>query len=486
MWADRLVDALGWALLHSLWQVGVVALGAATILTLLRRRSAASRYAVAYGGLLLMVALPCLTAWVLATPLTGVRTGPAPAFGEAAAESPVLPVELPVVELPGPVAAFAAGAASRLDPLLPWMVACWLLGVATSATRLAGGYIQVRRLRRRGVLPVPERWQRTFAGLAERLRIRRPVRLVASARLLVPAACGWLRPMVIVPLGVLTGLPPAQVESILAHELAHVRRHDYLLNLLQCVAEMLLFYHPAAWWLSARVRAERENCCDDLAVAVCGDARTYAQALAGIEMLRAAPVPVPALAASGGSLLARIRRLVAPPPVAAEAGPRVAAAGLLGATVVVACLALAVRADVPTRDATAPAGTVLVSTAFSWEDELRVESTCDQWEKPRRCIDEDGHGRFECAVKSPLAAVLRALQPGRSQDPQVRVETIRRASDGVEPRLAEPTSESRLRAATQTAATATPDRIVTEHVIVTDLPHCRTSPAISGRAFGER
>ena len=121
-----------------------------------------------------------------------------------------------------------------------------------------------------------------MGALAARLGIRRPVRLLESARVQVPVVIGALRPVLLLPASALTGLAPAQVEAVLAHELAHIRRHDYPVNLLQSAAETLLFYHPGVWWLSARIRAEREHCCDDIAVRVCGDAVGYAEALTSI------------------------------------------------------------------------------------------------------------------------------------------------------------------------------------------------------------
>src|SRR6185503_3583474 len=124
---------------------------------------------------------------------------------------------------------------------------------------------------------------------------------------------GWVKPAVLLPAAALTGLSTVQLESLLAHELAHVRRHDYLVNLLQGLIETLLFYHPAVWWVSRQIRREREHCCDDIAVALCGDVKLYAGALAQLEELRGR-VLEPALAATGGELLGRIRRLLQPAP----------------------------------------------------------------------------------------------------------------------------------------------------------------------------
>jgi HEAT repeat protein len=208
----------------------------------------------------------------------------------------------------------------------------WLTGVVTLSLRLASGWLAARRLRALGTRPAPEACIATLHRLAARLRVSQPVRLLQSALVQVPAVLGWVRPVILLPASALTGLTPLQLEALLAHELAHVRRYDYLVNLIQSVIETLLFYHPAVWWISARVRDEREHCCDDLAVAVCGDAHFYASALLGMERLRVT-TPALALTAAGGSLMGRVRRLVAPPPV--EIFPRWTA-GVLAASLVLA------------------------------------------------------------------------------------------------------------------------------------------------------
>jgi beta-lactamase regulating signal transducer with metallopeptidase domain len=135
--------------------------------------------------------------------------------------------------------------------------------------------------------------------------------LLVSSLVEVPVVVGWFRPVVLMPVGALTGLAPEHIEALLAHELAHIRRHDYLVNVLQSVVEAVLFYHPAIWWVSNQIRKERELCCDDLAVAASGDALTYVRALADLESCRPTHVRA-AIAANGGSLLHRIRRLADP------------------------------------------------------------------------------------------------------------------------------------------------------------------------------
>lgn len=181
--------------------------------------------------------------------------------------------------------------------------------MVTLSTRLLAGWLLAVRLRRHGTRQVSDEWRRRVQTLSRRLRVSRPVRVLESVVVQVPAVVGWLRPVLLLPASALAGLTPTQLEAVIAHELAHIRRHDYLVNGLQTAVETLLFYHPAVWWVSTRIRQKREHCCDDVAIALCGDPVEYGRALV--------------VAASGGSLTARIRRLVdgpVPPPRPALAG----------------------------------------------------------------------------------------------------------------------------------------------------------------------
>jgi thiol-disulfide isomerase/thioredoxin len=178
--------------------------------------------------------------------------------------------------------------------------------------RNLGGFVHLQLLKHRHVRPLGELWRRRAEALARRLRLRREVRLVESLVLQVPAAIGWLRPVVLIPSSALTGIQPDLLEAVLLHELAHIRRHDYLVNLLQTVVETLGFFHPAVWWVSRQIRLERENCCDDAAVAALGDTPRFARALLRLEEIRQQP-PELALAGTGGILMKRITRLLAGP-----------------------------------------------------------------------------------------------------------------------------------------------------------------------------
>src|SRR5258707_8817592 len=180
-------------------------------------------------------------------------------------------------------------------------------------------------------------WRRPPTRLSDALNLRRGVELLESAAVEVPTVIGFVKPVILLPVATLSGLSTDQIEMILAHELAHIRRHDFLINLIQAVVETLLFYHPAVWWISHCVRVEREHCCDDMAIAVCGNPLQYARALTRLEELRVDPAHA-FIAANGGSLLSRIRRLI---PQRAESpnGPSRWAAGAALLTVLLALLA---------------------------------------------------------------------------------------------------------------------------------------------------
>lgn len=292
-----LTEAFGWALVHSLWQGALLAGAVGVVLRALRHRSAALRCAVALGGLLGQVLA------FAATVLWCFPVEQAPGIATTAyASQPAVFV----------AAGSGFGFTAFLHAHLPTLVLSWVVGAGLLGLRLLGGWALVQRWSHRGARPAPVAWQAYLDRLGERAGIGRAVRLLESARVAVPMTVGWLKPVVLLPVGVLTGLSPAQIEAILAHELAHIRRHDYLINLLQSVVETVLFYHPATWWLAARARQEREHACDDVAVALTNNPVALAQALTALETFRREPTPHLALAFGGRKtgLLDRVKRVL--------------------------------------------------------------------------------------------------------------------------------------------------------------------------------
>jgi beta-lactamase regulating signal transducer with metallopeptidase domain len=322
--AKPVFQSLGWALVHFIWQGAAVAIIYAGIAALLRRRAANVRYTVACAALALMFALPIATSFIIdsSSPqaATDVFISKRVVAAEPIAATPTTPTltndqaraisgETQAASSP---LSWKLWARERFTSLLPWFVAVWFAGVLFLSLRFIGGLVIMQRLKRRETSLLVEQWQETLSSLCHRLRVSRPVRLCESVLVEVPTVIGWLRPIILVPASALTGLSAEQLEALLAHELAHIRRYDYLINLLQTAIETLLFYHPAVWWLSSQIRQEREHCCDDLAVATCGDVLTYARALAELEHLRSV-APQLAVAANGGMLMRRIQRLIGSP-----------------------------------------------------------------------------------------------------------------------------------------------------------------------------
>ena len=205
-------------------------------------------------------------------------------------------------------AATFEGLRERVESWLPGIVLAWLVGVVLAAVRPLASWFTIQRLRRVGVSPLPGSVHAILERTARSVKVRQAVGLLQSTLVKTPVVVGYLRPVVLLPVCVVTGLTQSQLELILAHELAHIRRHDYLVNLVQTLVETLFFYHPAVWWLSRQIRDEREHCCDDLVLANAGNRADYGRALLTIEELRSQASPL-ALAARGGSLVVRIRRI---------------------------------------------------------------------------------------------------------------------------------------------------------------------------------
>jgi beta-lactamase regulating signal transducer with metallopeptidase domain len=305
-----LMRQVGWTLLHSLWQGALVGIVFFVVRFGLRRRSADMRYLASCLCLVALVAAPLLTLLIARASLPASGPGVSVEAAPTGAAASVLSVASLGRSYGGNGTYWSlergAGFFARLAPVL---ASVWVLGVTFFSVRLTRSCWCVGQLRTRDHEPVDAGWMETLDDLRCRLGVSRPVRLLKSALVEVPTVIGWVRPVILLPAATVTGLTPGQLETILAHELAHVRRLDYFVNAFQCLVETLMFYHPVAWWISGCIREERENCCDDLVIKVCGDRVGYARALATLEGLRA-ELPEWAFAASGGSLLNRIRRLV--------------------------------------------------------------------------------------------------------------------------------------------------------------------------------
>jgi beta-lactamase regulating signal transducer with metallopeptidase domain len=289
------MHSLGWTLLHFLWQGTALAALAAVLMALCR--SASARYVLAVGTLALMLVAPVATFFFLV-----------PSSAAVPASFSRIPETKPI--LTGNVLGPSSGITPRVPSgdALPWLVEAWLLGVAFFSLRFAGGFLLLERERRKPSIPPGTAVLALCNTLQRRLGLDRTIHYCVCLWLQAPAVIGWFRPIVLLPVTALTGLSEEQLQSVIAHELAHIQRLDPFVNLFQISVEALLFYHPAVWWLNRRIRAEREHCCDDVAVSLCGNPVEYARALTLMEEWRSAPAL--AMAANRGPLSERIFRVL--------------------------------------------------------------------------------------------------------------------------------------------------------------------------------
>lgn len=287
---SALIDAFAWMLLHFVWQGVLVGLAYG-----LGRRAmpqASARLVLGHIALLCMAVLPLLTLWSLLQTPEGLSPATAAATGAAIS------------------AAVHAAVAGSIGPQgLDWVVALWAGGVVLLGSRAMGRWYALRRLCRQASL-APASLQQAAASIARQMGVLIPVTLKLVGCVATPVVIGCWRPVILLPMALTLSMPQRQLELLIAHELAHVKRWDYLANLLQSALEIVLFYHPVVHWVSGRVREDREHCCDDLVGECFGSRVTYARALLAVAEAQHVPTPHLAVAASGGILLPRIERIL--------------------------------------------------------------------------------------------------------------------------------------------------------------------------------
>ncbi|QRR02928.1 M56 family metallopeptidase [Dyadobacter sandarakinus] len=295
---DATLAAFGWTLVHSLWQGAILALIACAAFYFFKHRTAQTRYLT---GVLLLAAQ--LTASVITFLYYQSKTVTISGLKPAVLQQPA--VALSQLEL-----SMAFKMQLWLTLHLHELVICWIIGAGLLLLRFMGGWIFTERLRTRAHVVADREWRTRFGVIAARMNIKQSVDFKESNRVTAPVVIGTFSPVVLVPFGFLTGFPPAQLEAILAHELAHIQRNDYLVNVLQSLVEVIFFFHPGIWWLSERIRAEREHCCDDIALRVCGDKMSLAYALLKVADWQTTTGMAMAFASRKPLLLNRIHRLL--------------------------------------------------------------------------------------------------------------------------------------------------------------------------------
>jgi len=340
-----LIQSLGWTLLHFLWQGTLIGLGFAAVRAIVPASHAEARYAAGLAAMALIALCPLVTLCVIYPNVVGSAASVEPTGIDAVVAT---------------ASAAASASAFTLDRVLPWLVLSWVVGVAIMGWRAMRQWQALERIASRCARPSSD-LERMLASLSKRFNLVRSIRVLVSEQIDTPTLIGWIKPVILIPTAVALGFPRQHVELILAHELGHLRRYDHLVNLAQAVIETLLFYHPAVHWISREVRNDREVCCDRLVLRLTrGEPREYAQTLASLEELRLT-APRLAVAATGGVLLDRVRRIIdmPAPRLAASPRPTLAVTLLVAAAVIIAGMSV-LRPDRKDLDALAASANALL------------------------------------------------------------------------------------------------------------------------------
>lgn len=315
--SESLLQAAGLSLLHSIWQVAVIALIVFVLLQSLKKATANSRYIVASIGLVATLIVPVITFYKIYEPDT--------------IEAVIAEEQAGIMEIAYTLADSQLNIESWIDkvelfimslaPLFFWF---WIVGMVFMAIRMSGGYFLAYRYRSHGVVPAPAIWQQRVKQLGQSLKVKSTVQLLESQRVMVPMVVGILRPCIIIPIGTLSRLPFDQVEMILAHELAHIKRADFAINFIQSLIETILFFNPFVWWISAVIRQERENICDDMALQTTGGYLSLAKALANLSAaLQPIPLSDSLITFNQLNTMKRIQRLIRKPKLKPSTSERI-------------------------------------------------------------------------------------------------------------------------------------------------------------------
>jgi len=301
---SNIAEALGWTILHSLWQATIIGAVLMLILQLMKSNSANQRYCISLSALFAILLMAIITFFTIYQPQN--QTAPL-----ASAEEIIWLNLLAFQETEKTWEDYLSMTMSFATTYSPQISLVWLLGVVFLSIRFLFNLLYIHQLKTYKVTSASAEWEERLRAIAEKVKTNRQIKLVESALVEVPTVVGWLKPVILFPLGMFVALSPYEIESILAHELAHIRRNDFLLNILQSIVEILFFYHPAVWYIAKHIENERENCCDDIAIAVTSDSLTNIKSLTNLATFKMNTLK-PALAITGknsGSLLHRVSRI---------------------------------------------------------------------------------------------------------------------------------------------------------------------------------
>lgn len=320
LFSTEITEALGWTVLHSLWQSGIIAAILLLSFIALKKASAKLRYRLAGGAMLTVLLTSIVTFFYFFNIEKAKETSVIIIEENTESASPIL------INIPEETSSLGFFS-NCFEQHLPLIVAIWLVGMGFFLLRLLGGFAYVHYLKNNKVRAITAYWQQKADALCDKIPVKKSVAILESTLVKMPMTIGYLKPVILLPVGLINHLSIEQTEAVLAHELAHIARKDYLFNILQSVMEVLFYFNPAVWLISAHIRRERENCCDDIAVRVCGNSLNYVKALVSVEEV-SQKLPQLAMAFSNNKnhLLMRVQRILKQPQKKSRLGEKLIAA----------------------------------------------------------------------------------------------------------------------------------------------------------------
>ncbi|MDR6561795.1 MULTISPECIES: M56 family metallopeptidase [unclassified Arcicella] len=303
---ENVMTAIGWTLLHSVWQLIVIAI-VLKVALLISKKSATKRYWLSFAGLFSQLLATVATFLMVFEENTVYLSTKSNLTFDKLTQTNLTNTST-LSSTPNLWNDFQLLLSNNLNLL----VSAWLIGTVFLSVRLMGGYIYTEQLRWKHTKSVHGDTLDIFNELLKKINIGKGINLLESSLATTPMTIGFLQPVILLPIGLLTGLSNKEIEAILAHELAHIKRHDYLINIVQSIVEILFFFHPVTWWISAKIREERENCCDDLAIELCGNNIHLVKALTKVEIFQQQTNVTLAMGFAGKkqTLLGRVQRIL--------------------------------------------------------------------------------------------------------------------------------------------------------------------------------
>ena len=376
--SEEMTMALGWTFIHSLWQILLIAIVLKLVLLGIKKTAAQKRYWANLGGMLAV----CMTSL-----FTFYYVYDAKAVASVPAENSVFTIDIYGTDASVSLCEGMFGCSSPLSQVLliaeqhiAILVGIWLVGFAFFFAKMFLGIYYIEKLKRSEQQLLPMEWQARMQLLKEQVGIRKDVKLVASKVVNMPMMLGFFKPIILLPTSVLTGVEVNVLEAIIAHELAHIARHDFFVNIVQTFVESVFYYHPAIWWMSNNVRDEREKCCDDLAIQMCGDSLVYAKALIQVEELpQTSPTFTLSFLGNKKHLLSRVKRILNQPQTQSNHMEKFIVSSLVVLAVV--GMSFGLNKELPTTNIAAVETTIdLVKDTFDDRENITVTKNGTKYE----------------------------------------------------------------------------------------------------------